>query len=63
MFVIACKLGSDTYYVPDEFNSDGSYPEDVSRAKKFNSPIAALTFMMENAYDSNDWYRWEVVAI
>jgi hypothetical protein len=59
MFIIVCNLPPDTYYVPEEFE-DGMYPREVEKAKKFQNQQEALTFMIENAYDQNDWYRWEV---
>ena len=61
MFVIVCKLDSE-YYVPEVFE-DGMYPKEMEKAKRFGSQQEALTFMMENAYDQNDWYRWEVKQI
>ena len=61
MFVIVCKLDSE-YYVPEVFE-DGMYPTEMEKAKRFGSQQEALTFMMENAYDQNDWYRWEVKQI
>ena len=62
MYVITCTLGEETFYVPEVFE-DGMYPTEMEKAKRFGSQQEALTFMMENAYDQNDWYRWEVKQI
>ncbi len=61
MFVIVCKLDAK-YYVPEEFE-DGMYPREIEKAKKFPNQTIALQFMIDNAYDQNDWYRWEVEQI
>lgn len=63
MFVIACELGGDTFYVPEKFEGDGSYPRTIEQARKFQSLVLAMDYMREHGYDQHEWTFWQVKTV